>query len=141
MIETKVTYNLPELDDKGMLETVESLAQVMLNEIRTNFGVGGRPDHWENLKKGGPCFLYDTGALLESLTPDSGKREDYYWARVSTDVPYAMFHQFGTEKMPRREFMNLPPEAMENILRLTAGRVVEILKSDKPRYMNKGNEF
>lgn len=49
--------------------------------------------------------LYDTGDLLGSLTSRATRSE----ARVGFGQPYAAFHEYGTEKMPRRSLLMADP--------------------------------
>lgn len=62
-----------------------------------------------NMRKSAVRILIDTGRLVNSITHEASARE----ARVGTNTRYAPFHNFGTRRMPQREFMGLTPEAME----------------------------
>lgn len=48
--------------------------------------------------------LYDSGALSQSMRPVSSGET----FGVASDRPYAVFHQYGTKKMPARPFIPAP---------------------------------
>ena len=48
-------------------------------------------------------ILVDSGLMLGGLTSVSGNS----WAVVGTNMPYAAFHQTGTQKMPARPIFGL----------------------------------
>lgn len=58
-----------------------------------------------------PAYLFRTGALMESFVTLRGEDAiiKTHEAAFGTSVPYAKFHQFGTEKMPKREIIFQPP--------------------------------
>ncbi len=68
--------------------------------------------HRKHKKTFNPTLLQDTGFLKNSIYPKSGK--DY--AYVSTNVPYAKFHQFGTKKIPARPFLVIRDDTKEKII-------------------------
>jgi phage gpG-like protein len=91
-------------------------AQYAFNFATGGSLVGGWPPEkpgasWSSVT-GFPAFLYETGALQESLTNltgkpnDIGKRE----ATFGTNRPYAKFHQYGTTKMPARPVVFVPED-------------------------------
>ncbi len=68
--------------------------------------LGGTP--WADLKRGGPSFLYRSGALYRSLTDptdtnaiDEPGPAPGTW-RIGTRLTYARAHQFGTRTTPAR---------------------------------------
>jgi phage gpG-like protein len=65
---------------------------MMLDNIRRAFGQGGDP-HWLPLKSGGPSFLFQSGALLQSNAADSGA--DFAEAGQFGGPIYQWIHQTG----------------------------------------------
>lgn len=141
IVDVDIKPDLPELEETELEKLAHELGDVVLDEIRQNFRFGGRPDKWEPLAKGGPSFLFDTGNLLMSLEMTNGVAESDVWAEVSTDVDYAEYVNFGTSRMPQREFATLGDESIERIKELAGLRIVEILKSEKTKTTNKREEF
>ena len=60
-------------------------------------------------KRGGYQILVDTGTLLNSFTVEAEKDS----VRIGTAVPYAKYHQLGTEKMPQRMLLPDPERLPE----------------------------
>lgn len=58
-------------------------------------------------KKGRGRILYHSGDLLDSLTSRASRSE----AEVGFGKPYAAFHEYGTQKMPRRGLLMADPQA------------------------------
>lgn len=76
-----------------------------------------------NKKKSSIRILIDTGRLRNSINYQSDSKE----ARVGTNVLYAPFHNFGTRRMPQREFMGVTSEdetGIVNALNAYVKRVV-----------------
>ena len=75
---------------------------------------------------GQPARLVRTGRLMESLTNlrgapnDVGIRE----ATFGTNVPYAKFHQYGTENMPAREIVFTPAGFANMLARETVDHII-----------------
>lgn len=97
---------------------LDQSAAAILNRLRTTYlaeqdptGAGWAPSPTANKRKaaGGSGLLFKTGRLYRSIQlvrADSGADERV----IRTDVPYAGFHQFGTKRMPKREFLTVTPE-------------------------------
>jgi len=110
-------------------------ANVMLSSVQRNFDEGGRPDKWPDLTestkkyktkhKGTPYPMlvfsvhvpssrggrgYRTKKLRQSIHPQWGK--DY--AKVATNVDYAVYHQEGYG-VPERPFMVWQAQDIKNI--------------------------
>jgi len=110
-------------------------ANVMHSSVQRNFDEGGRPDKWPDLAestkkyktkhKGTPYPMlvfsvnvpssrggrgYRTKKLRQSIHPQWGK--DY--AKVSTNVDYAVYHQEGYG-VPKRAFMVWQTQDIRNI--------------------------
>lgn len=68
-----------------------------------------KPGPW-SAAQGLPAYLYRTGRLMESLAALRGQNSDIgtHEATLGTDVPYAKFHQYGTENMPARTLIFEP---------------------------------
>lgn len=68
-----------------------------------------KPGPW-SAAQGLPAYLYRTGRLMESLASLRGQNSDIgrHEATFGTDVPYAKFHQYGTEDMPSRKLIFEP---------------------------------
>jgi len=127
MLKITTTGSLPRVDVIDITDEMANASKIMLDSVRRNFIEGGRPERWEALKSGGPSFLFQGGALLQSLTPDSGSN----WAEVFTNtLPYAAIHQFGgvinhpgrgktpvpyTINMPQREYLMFQQEDIDSI--------------------------
>jgi phage gpG-like protein len=62
---------------------------------------GGPHGPWEPTQRGG-MMLVLTGALRGSITHAVLSDDE---VAIGTDIFYGVFHQFGTIKMPRREFL------------------------------------
>jgi len=74
----------------------EEIGEHMVNSVQRNFQAGGRPETWKTKWNDAPSFLYETGALMNSiyyLTEDRGG--DWMIYVSSFGVPYAGLHQFG----------------------------------------------
>jgi len=68
-------------------------------------------------KNRGPKILQDTGVLRNSMKPSSGKiRTQKDRVILYTDIVYAAAHNFGTDKLPQREFMWISPRARKSII-------------------------
>jgi len=65
---------------------------------------------WKDRHYPGRKILARTGRLRRSLTrrPFGVEEIEPKYMRLGTDVPYAKYHQRGTEKMPRRRPVELP---------------------------------
>jgi phage gpG-like protein len=94
-------------DFSGALASIgEDFRQMAAEQFGTQGESGGTP--WAELapstlrrkKGGGGSILYNTGALLNSLTdpdaPGHFETADPLSLALGTDVPYAMFHQLGS---------------------------------------------
>jgi phage virion morphogenesis protein len=77
-----------------------------------------------NRNKSSIKILIDTGRLVNSINSQASGNE----ARVGTNVGYAPFHNFGTRKMPQREFMGLTPRALDMIVQRLSDFVTRALR-------------
>lgn len=72
--------------------------------------------------RGSVQILRDTGTMVQSLTSGGGRAAYRKITRmdvtVGTQVPYAVFHQYGTRRMVKREHVVLTPNARRRISEL-----------------------
>ena len=61
--------------------------------------------------KGGNKILQDTGNLRQTVKPGHSDSEAY----ILADSEYAAAHNFGTSKLPKREFMFIDDDGFEKI--------------------------
>jgi len=110
-------------------------ANMMQSSVQQNFGEGGRPDKWPDLaestkrrkiKHKGTAYPmlvfsvnvpssrggrgYRTKKLRQSIHPRWGKD----WAKVATNVDYAVYHQEGYG-VPKRSFMVWQTQDIRNV--------------------------
>jgi phage gpG-like protein len=110
-------------------------AGVLFNRTRTRFleaidpdgvawPVSGAAQERESRGRGG-ATLYDTGKLFESLQlypgEQPGERE------IGTDVPYGIFHQYGTGRLPIRMFLGFGEEDRQYMEALVIYRMSQVL--------------
>jgi len=127
------------IDPVGILDEAGA---VILNRIRTRFLAEEGPDGpWipsaAGIKRKGGGYTYKagrrysgTGTLFESgilfhsiqlhtVGPES--------RAISSDVPYGVFHQYGTARLPARPFLGFNGEDGEVATRVVLRRVKEAL--------------
>jgi len=98
------------------------------NAVSGGSMVGGwraeKPGTW-SADEGFPR-LRRTGSLEESLANLRGQPNDVgtHEATFGTDIPYAKFHQYGTEKMPSRKIVFQPPYFTRSFARDVADYLV-----------------
>jgi len=134
-----VSSDLDELPPKiskaaNAFEAVDVAGAALLNRIRTRFLSEEDPDGfpWEpsqaaikRRRGGGTGTLFDTGNLFHSIQlEDTSGGEEEAASAISTDTPYAPYHQFGTSILPRRAFLGVNDEDIAIIERLL-GRKIE----------------
>lgn len=96
---------------KNLTTPMKVGAQLMLGSVDRNFRSSGRPAQWVPLS---PAYarrklsqgysskpLIRTGIMKASIAP----KIDSHSFRVGTSLSYARYHQFGTSRMPKREFV------------------------------------
>ena len=83
-------------------------------------------------KKGHDVPLVETGRLKASVLdfghPDHIEAVSHRGLLFGTEVPYGIFHQEGTKKIPRRAFLGLKEELLQKIVDGVADHAVETLK-------------
>lgn len=97
-------------------------------------GSGGwrpeKPGPW-SAAQGFPAYLFRTGRLMESFASlrgqgaDIGKSE----ATFGTNVPYAKFHQYGTEDMPSRKLVFIPSRYSMKFAKDVKDHVVPVFRT------------
>ena len=114
-------------------EILDESQAILLNRIRTRFLAETDPDGvpWPPSKagvkrrsKGGTGTLFRTGKLFHSIQAHTvGPQE----RAISTDVPYGLFHQFGTATLPKRAFLGFSEEDLSVVEARVVQRVMEAL--------------
>lgn len=68
---------------------------------------------WKSRHFPGKPILQRTGVLYDSLTkrPFGVEEIDPHFIIMGTDVPYAQYHQEGTDHMPARPILGAPPKS------------------------------
>jgi phage virion morphogenesis protein len=126
--------NGPNMEE-AVRESVTEATALLLNRTRKRFLDQVSPDgsHWEPsyaafkrsfMGRGGGA-LFDTGNLfhsiqLHSVSPTEGA--------ISTDVPYAKYHQFGIGQ-EKREFLGFSAEDETLALNVFLKKIKEALES------------
>jgi phage gpG-like protein len=79
-------------------------------------------EHWaqaaEPERKIDSRLLVATGALRGSVTSEASIQIYGTELRAGTDVPYGIFHQYGTSKMPARQFLGIAPDLARRLVAL-----------------------
>lgn len=127
-LDRKLRRLADSLDTRGILD--ESGA-VLFQRIRKRFLDQKDPDGqtWipsrASLRRSGGGTLYDTGRLFRSiqLYASSGNTR-----AIGTNVPYASIHNFGTSRLPRRQFLGFGDEDATVVERLIIKRITEALQ-------------
>jgi phage gpG-like protein len=75
-------------------------------------------------------ILVDTGRLFESLTIDDGTSDTVWitgdnFLTFGTSVPYSIFHETGTSRMPARPAVGVNDETVDLIGAMVAGFVAD----------------
>lgn len=74
-------------------------------------------------KRPGSRIMVDSGRLLSSITMDVVGDE----ARLSTPVPYALYHQEGTSRMPARPIFGLEGAQLQEVVTMIENYINDIL--------------
>jgi phage virion morphogenesis protein len=120
----------------NMTPTLDQAAAVLFNRMRTRYLAQVDPTGvpWQVSKAAlyrakigrGGGTLFDTGRLFHSLqlfSIDSNTRA------IGTDVPYGIYHNEGTERLPKREFLGFSDEDMAVAASFVIKRIEEALTS------------
>jgi phage gpG-like protein len=127
--------NVKKITDRTR-EYVNFLSPVVFQDIMAHFseqrGSQGSWKKWssvykahmQKIGKGGNRILQDTGRLRGSFTPNNYKinSDAIVWfnpARTANGFPYALAHDEGGPKLPKRDYMWLSDTAKEKIETLT----------------------
>lgn len=109
---------------------VEESSALILNRIRTRFlkQVDPQEQPWipsaasfRRAKQGrGGGTLFDTGRLFHSIQL---YKTAPFEIHIGTDVPYGPNHQYGTIKLPQREFLGFSPKDRDLALNVFLKRI------------------
>lgn len=97
---------------------LKAMRQTVIAETKKGFRDERDPDGvpWKPLKyprrnsKGRDRILQDTGLMRTSVTAMGGQNTDEIgptWLEWGTSVPYAKYHQYGTSRIPQRQFLGV----------------------------------
>lgn len=119
----------------------EAFRPVWIDAIQENFDAEGDPVPWPELSPAyagwkssaypGQKMLRLTDRMYDSLT---SMTSDTIWRttprtiQFGSRVPYFIYHQEGTSKMPARPMMTLPPHASAALVTM----VMNYIKTGKP---------
>jgi phage gpG-like protein len=122
-------------DEGPALQTIaDDFREMIAQQFASEGRAGGTP--WPPLaaatlrrKRAGAAILFRTGALLESLRGPSGAN---HVEEIGPDtltlgsrLPYAIFHQLGTRRMPARPIIVLSDARTERWVEIVRGRIEE----------------
>jgi len=126
-------------DSIAIRDVLDQSAAILLSHIlqRFNQGVDTDGTPWAALnpkyakqkeKKWGTVgILFASGALRHSIQIFPVDDES---RAIGTDIPYAPFHQYGTIKMPKREFFGISDEDSVSIETGTMDIINRILSNE-----------
>ena len=109
-------------------DILDESAAVLLNRIRDRFLDETDPDgnRWipsrASMMRSGGGTLFDTGRLFHSIQLYADGEDS---RAIGTDVPYGVFHQFGTARLPKRQFLGFNDEDATVVEQLIIKRVLE----------------
>lgn len=125
---------------------LEEITGVMAEQQEQNFLTESTAtrDKWAELspatvsRKGHDIILFETGRLKESVrsrlgTSDSirdiqsGGNGGPHFVVFGTTVPYGIFHQLGTSRMPKREFLGLNENNVDRMADVVARHITREL--------------
>lgn len=127
-LERKLTLLTGALDTVAILDEAGA---VLFQRIKRRFLDQEDPDGqaWipskASRKRSGGGTLYDTGRLFHSIQLYADGENS---RAIGTNVPYAGYHNFGTSRLPRRQFLGFGDEDATVVERLIIKRVTEALK-------------
>jgi phage gpG-like protein len=133
-VTTEISGTLPTLKSDDLLKLTDDMGAFVLDEVRLNFGQGGRPKVWPALKSGMPSFLFKTGSLLQSIQRQPAQLT-LFGSEVTVGttggIPYRWVHQEGYAKrnIPQREYMVLVPDSIKHLVEMAGSRIVTILNA------------
>lgn len=129
-LQRKIGLLAQNLDTTALLD--ESAA-VLLNHIRTRFlsEIDSDGQQWQPSKAAqdrkagrGGGTLFDTGRLFHSL---QAYTRGSFSRALGTDVPYAKFHNFGTVRLPKREFLAFGQPDVQIVRDILIRRITEAI--------------
>ena len=130
MIKLEVDGTLPT-PPEDFTPPMQKIAEYMRESVELNFRMGGRPVKWPPLKRGGPSFLYKTGALYNSIRHQWNDREAV--VEAGRGLRYAFIHQYGGAirggYMPQRQYMMFQDDDIPVIRQMIADHVIKFMNS------------
>lgn len=125
--------------DTDYTQTLTDFHQVTAGVEMAAFGGEHTPggEAWAPLaestvkKKGHDRILYESGDLLASLVevggPGNINEASDHGSIYGTEVPYAIFHETGTSRMPARPAIGLNDEAVDILADRVANATIEAI--------------
>lgn len=117
--------------DRPLRPEMLRIDDLLRRSLDRNFLALGRPQRWKPVKRasirrrkrnigGDRAILRDTDTLRRSVVGPRGGKGQINRVTGSevvrgTEVPYALFHQEGATRLPRREFLRLQSEDLTAI--------------------------
>jgi hypothetical protein len=131
MAEEQITSNGPEVaaalqeivarlsEPRAWLEVLRGELVIQERQVWESqgrvLGVGWPPPA-DPEEKVNQQLLVATGALRDSLTSEDAGQIEGDSLVFGTDVPYGRFHEYGTSRVPRREFLGISPELARTVV-------------------------
>jgi phage gpG-like protein len=133
--------NLKEIKD-GKKKYQGILSAIVYADVIRHFekeeGSDGKWDPWSDIYKqrmqetgkGGNKILQDSGRMRNTFMPTKVRSTGsglmwYNNAQTKSGFPYAYAHDEGGSKLPKRDFMWLSQDAMDNIAQQTLNFILE----------------
>ena len=109
---------------------LDESAALIFNRIRTRFTQNVNPDGipWPQSKaaqKRGTITLYDTGRLFNSLQLFSVGPNT---RAIGTDVPYAKYHNEGSGRLPKRQFLGFGDDDVSLAVKVIERRIQDAIR-------------
>ena len=86
---------------------------------------------WTIKKKGHSRKLIETYALMQSMTTSGAeyaiRTVEPTSLEFGTERPWAESHQYGTDRIPQREFAGIPADGLVEVVDIVADAAVEML--------------
>lgn len=129
---------LSDKEFRKFFEKVRTELSHSKNKIAAAYGIFGFKDimnhfqqekgskqSWKPLKyrKGKP--LQDSGYLRQSIISTNYQSIDDHSIRVFANADYSGYHNEGTPRIPKREFMWLSDKAMDNMVKMIMDQAVK----------------
>ncbi|WP_298079769.1 phage virion morphogenesis protein [uncultured Cardiobacterium sp.] len=110
---------LKQLAERGedITPVLDELGEDEVTRVMLRFENSEAPDGsiWEDLKVRAGKPLMDTGRLYQSVVAHVANDS----LQVGTNVSYAPYHQFGTERIPARPFLGVSDDLLASLQEIT----------------------